>query len=80
MVTYCLPSRSQVTGCPTLPAPSLELPQRLAGLRIERDELAGEPASEHDVARRDQRAGEVRALIGDRPFGLAGQRVNRARV
>src|SRR5439155_19105415 len=58
----------------------LEFEQRLAGVGIERDELAGELAGEDEAARGHERAGEVRALVGHRPLGLAGERVDRAGI
>src|SRR6266540_4646013 len=58
----------------------LEFPQGLAGVGIECDELAGEPAGEDEAARGHQGAGEVRGLVGDRQLRLAGEGVDRARV
>src|SRR5262249_42450897 len=59
----------------------LELPQEVAGVLVEREELAGELAGEHQAAACDQHAGRGRNLLErNLPFALAGERVDRDEV
>src|SRR2546430_2491917 len=59
--------------------PGLELPQRLPGVLIERDELAVEQSREQKAAVGRQHSGRARRLNErDLPFFLAAQRVCRS--
>src|SRR5262249_38932788 len=58
----------------------LEFPQSLAAVSIDRHELAGEAAGEHQAAGGHERAREVRAFERHRPFRLAGQWIHGAQI
>src|SRR5690242_20529772 len=62
------------------PGRCLELPDDLAVVRVDRDELAGQRTGEHEAARGDERARPVRALEAGLPFGFAGHRVDRLQI
>src|SRR3954471_23956134 len=59
-------------------AAALELPQLLSRARIERVELAGRLAREHEVAARRQDRGAHRDVVAPAPALLAGARVEGA--
>src|SRR5262249_32164636 len=59
----------------------LELPERLAGVLVERHELAGELAGEHDPAAGRQHAGRAaHTLQWGFPFALTGERIKRNEI
>ena len=60
--------------------PGLELPELLAGIGVERHELAGLGAGKDQVAAGHDRAAPVGDIKTDFPFGLARERFNRPEV
>src|SRR5499433_2391839 len=58
----------------------LEFPQNLAAIGIDRHELAGETAGEHQAAGGHQRAREIRAFERHRPLRLAGEGIHRPQI
>src|SRR5262245_25229366 len=69
--------RDGLTGYPRW---SLELPEDFSGVRIDRDEFAGELAGEDQPTLGHQRAANIRALERRLPFRLAGERVDGAQI
>ena len=61
----------------------VELPELLAGLRVEREEIAGDVAAgadEHQAAGRDDRPGLSEAFEDLPPLQLAGRRIVRGEI
>src|SRR4051794_8584023 len=54
----------------------LELPQHLAAVGVDREELAGQRPGEDEAAGGGERAVPVRALEAELPFALAGERID----
>ena len=74
--TYCLPLTMYDTAGALTPAPHVELPELLAGARVERLEPAVALAVEHEVAGRGEHAADQRLRRLRLPRDLAGVEVD----